>query len=231
MDSIKEAFQKIKQDIEILRLSIEELAKEMIFFQEEMEKIKKATENLYLNNPAYAEKNPADRYIFPTNPTQIQHINNLYRPLKARNTNISTGNEGVPTDRQTNQQTDRQTENPLFLQKSTIRTMNDSLEVLNSLDNIRKEIRLKFKSLTDQEILIFSAIYQMEDETGFADYKSLSQKLNLTESSIRDYVGKLIKKGIPVDKNKLNNKIVCLNISKNLKNAVSLQTILALREL
>ena len=71
----------------------------------------------------------------------------------------------------------------------------------------------------------------MEDETGFADYKSLSQKLNLTESSIRDYVGKLIKKGIPVDKNKLNNKIVCLNISKNLKNAVSLQTILALREL
>ena len=67
-------------------------------------------------------------------------------------------------------------------------------------------IRLKFKRLTEQELLVFSKLYQLDEEMGHSDYKTLSQKLNLTESSIRDYIGRLIKKGIPVVKNKINNK-------------------------
>ena len=231
MDPIKEAFQKIRQDIEFLRASLEELAKEMIFLSEEMNKLKENLENPSLNNPAHSQIIPAYLSNLPTNPTDTQHINSLFTPLKAKNSPFSIGNEGVPTDRQTDQQTDRQVENYLFVRKNEGKTIRDSLEILDSLDNIRKEIRLKFKSLTDQEMLIFSAIYQMEEESGFSDYKSLSQKLNLTESSIRDYVGRLVKKGIPVDKNKINNKTIHLNISASLKRAVSLQTIFSLREL
>jgi predicted transcriptional regulator len=103
--------------------------------------------------------------------------------------------------------------------------------MLDSLDSLKKEIRLKFKRLTDQEILVFSTIYQLEEEIGEVDYKMVSQKLNLTESSIRDYVGRLIKKGIPVDKNKINNKTIHLSISKNLKKVASLPTILQLIDL
>ena len=121
---------------------------------------------------------------------------------------FSTGNEGVPTDKQTNQQTNQQTEKTYF---------GDALEILNSLDNLKKEIRNKFKRITDQEFLVFSTIYQIAEETGYADYKSLSQKLNLTESSIRDYVGRLIKKGIPVEKTKINNKMIQLSVSEKLK--------------
>ena len=99
------------------------------------------------------------------------------------------------------------------------------------MDSLKKEIRLKFKQLTDQEMIIFSAVYQFDEENGFSDYKSLSQRLNLTESSIRDYIGRLIKKGIPVEKTKLNNKNIRLTLSKNLKNVVSLSTILQLRGL
>ena len=62
-----------------------------------------------------------------------------------------------------------------------------------------------------------------------SDYKTLSKRLNLTESSIRDYIGKLIKKGIPVEKIKLNNKNIQLSISPNLKKIASLSTILQLR--
>ena len=231
MDFIKEAFQKIKNDVEILRFSLEELAKEMIFLHEEFEKIRKDSENIQLSNPTDVGLISTNQRIFPTNPTQTQHINSLYRPLKDKNTLFSIGNEGVPTDRQTDQQTDRHIKNGSFLQKNKEKTINDSLEILHSLDNIKKEIRIKFKSLTEQEMLVFSTVYQLEEEFGFSDYKSISQKLNLTESSIRDYVGRLIKKGIPVDKNKINNKTIHLNISKNLKSMASLQTILSLREI
>ena len=99
------------------------------------------------------------------------------------------------------------------------------------MDSLKKEIRLKFKRLTEQEILVFSTIYQLDEKYGHGDYKILSQKLNLTESSIRDYVGRLIKKGIPVDKIKVKNKYIQLKISKNLKKIASLSAILQLRNI
>jgi len=102
---------------------------------------------------------------------------------------------------------------------------------LNSLDNIKKEIRNKFKRITDQEFLVFSTIYQMAEESDNVDYKSVSKRLNLTESSIRDYVGRLIKKGIPVEKTKINNKMIRLSISEKLKKITPLPVIFQLREL
>ena len=145
---------------------------------------------------------------------------------------FSTGNQGVPTDKQTNRQTDKQTDQHMgkegFLPKDHIEKAS---EILDSLDNLKKEVRLKFKRLTEQEWLIFSTLYQLEEELGNVDYRALSNKLHLTESSIRDYIGRLIKKGIPVDKKRINNKNIVLSISSNLKKIASLNTILQLREL
>ena len=103
--------------------------------------------------------------------------------------------------------------------------------LLDSLDELKKEIRLKFKRLTDQEMVVFSAIYQMGEEKGFSDYKSLSKRLSLTESSIRDYIRRLIFKGIPIEKKKLNNKEIQLFVSESLKKIASLSTILKLIDL
>ncbi len=104
-------------------------------------------------------------------------------------------------------------------------------QVLDSLDNLKKDIRLKFKKLTPQEIHIFSLIYQLEDQGNIVDYVLLSEKTKLSQSSIRDYILKLIKKGVPVDKTKENNKQVTLSISKDFKKIASLDTILSLREI
>ncbi|MEM3405585.1 MAG: hypothetical protein QW117_01260 [Candidatus Pacearchaeota archaeon] len=105
------------------------------------------------------------------------------------------------------------------------------LKILNSLDIIKKEIRNKFKRLTEQEFKVFSYIYDLEEKGFLVDYKLLSEKLNLTESSVRDYVGKLIKKGIPIIKEKINNKQVILHISKELKEVTPLETIIKLRNI
>lgn len=206
MDPLKEAFRKIKEDMDALR-------GEILSLNQSIQEIKNK-----LNpdeTPTYISEIPTK---LNSNPTDIPP----FKALKPQNIPFSTGNEGVPTDRQTNQQTNQQTE-------IKGNSMENALRVLNSLDNIKKEIRLKFKDLTEQEFLVFSTLYQLEENDGNCDYKTLSGKLGLSESSVRDYIGKLIKKGIPVDKAKIKNKNIKLSISPSLKKMVSLSTILQLR--
>ncbi len=179
----------------------------------------------------------------PVISTDSTHISTDSTHIKAGNDQIlgiSTGNRGVPTDRQTNRQTGNSTDESSHNQikqefitkkESKLNPVKDAAEMLDSLDNLKKEIRLKFKRLTEQELLVFSTIYQLEEQEGQVDYRSIAQKLGLTESSIRDYVGRLIKKGIPVEKMKINNKSIALSISQDLKKVASLTTILHLREL
>jgi len=104
-------------------------------------------------------------------------------------------------------------------------------ELLQTLDSLKKELRIKFKQLTAQEFKVFSAIYQLENQGKQVNYTLLSQQLNLTTSSIRDYIQRIISKGIPIIKRKINNKQVILNISQDLKKIASLPTILQLREI
>ena len=119
MDSIKDAFLKVKKDIdllknerEFLRLNLAELKDEMAFHRKEILKINEFLEKLNEKkvstgnqgvstlrqiNPSYSEQNSTDNWDF--------------KPLNAQYPTPSTGNEGVPADRQTNQQTHRQTIN------------------------------------------------------------------------------------------------------------------------
>ena len=179
------------------------------------------------------------QHITPTHP--ISPSNNPTVPceiggLNSQDFNSSTGNGGVPTDRQTIQQTDNPTHfysknSDLVSEKTVDETITAASELLSSLDSIKKEIRRKFKNITTQEMLVFSTIYQLEDQFGETDYRILATKLELSESSIRDYVHRLIGKGIPIVKNKLNNKKITLGISPNLRKIAPLQTITRLREL
>jgi len=226
MDKIKEAFHKIKQDIDGLK-------GEMFFLKEYLVEIKEEIRNLNLKideNPNHENQtdrhtNQTDRHIIPTQEPAFKALNNQISM-------ISTRNVGVPTDRQTDRQTDRHRNllNENVLNKQKNEEIHDIIKILDSLDNVKKGIRLKFKKLTEKEFLVFSTVYQLEGSMD-VDYKILSEKLDLSESSIRDYIGKLIKKGIPIDKVKLNNKNIKLSISEDLKKIVTLPTILQLREI
>jgi DNA-binding MarR family transcriptional regulator len=232
MDSIKEAFQKVKEDMDFLKREIDflredlgEMNKKFSEISSKLDQKEKKEQTFSQDKPATIPTHKLQNSAIPThNPTH----NLPFKPLKPQNLPISTGNGGVPTDRQTDRQTDQHTENSL---KTTPNQLENASELLDSLDSIKKEIRLKFKGITEQELLVFSTIYQFDEEQGFSDYKILSKRLNLTESSIRDYVGKLIKKGIPVDKKRINNKNIQLSVSPNLKKIASLSAILRLREL
>ncbi len=225
-DEIKDSFNRVKQDIDSLRYdlvimtgTLEELRQQLLDLCGVVEKIvQKPVQNPLISNPAHNPANTTFRQIIPAH-------KELFRAQNTQNKHISTGNEGVPADRQTNQQADNQPKNPYQgpLEKAS--------EIIDSLDYIREDIKKRFKKLTDQEWLVFSTIYQQEDEQGFTNYFNLSTKLGLTESSIRDYVARLIKKGIPVDKTKINNKEIKLNISQSLRRISSLASLLSLKDL
>jgi len=252
MEQIKDAFQKVKQDISSIREETDILKQGFIETREKIIEIcnlilqlnkKIDSLNEEKNNLKSIQKevlsketdnltDPTTKHENSTTPTNIPTHDYIFKPLNNQNLTISIGNEGVPTDRQTDRQTDRHIVESSHNHINPIKnSIEDASKILDSLDTIKKEIRLKFKRLTEQEFLVFSIIYQLEEDIGYTDYKVLSDKLRLTESSIRDYVGRLIKKGIPIEKKRINNKNIRLNISKNLKKIATLPTILHLRGL
>jgi DNA-directed RNA polymerase sigma subunit (sigma70/sigma32) len=227
MDPIKEAFSKIKDDILSLKEEINKLNKKINIIKSESIKENKPTDTYFPTHntiPTHQHtdqptQNTIEIPIKTDKQTNNIHIKSLYR----QNNTISTGNKGVPTNKPTHQHTDQPTQNIDF------KEVNNMLE---SLDTIKKEIRLKFKRLTPQEMLVFSTIYTFEEQKyNEITYKLIANQLNLSESSIRDYTNKLINKGIPIEKTKQNNKKILLSISQDLKNIATLATIEALRSI
>lgn len=225
MDPVKEAFQRIKEDISSLR-------DELDSFRKEISSLKEA------KFPTIPTQNQTQDIPFSNNPTDNLFLESHSDTLKPLNFEVSTGNKGVPTNKPTNQQTVQQIDNSteMTFQKeqnlSPFEEFHKVKEVLDSLDSMKKSIRTKFKRLTPQEMLIFSTIYSLE-ELGIEEisYKLIANNLHLSESSIRDYTNKLIKKGIPINKVRLNNKMVSLSISPELKELATLSTIIKLREI
>jgi len=158
---------------------------------------------------------------------------------------ISTRNDGVPTDNSTDiQQTDKTIKIPIkssfkisdrsdttFNTKNTQNRKNIDIKNLDSaVFELKQDLLNKFKELSQQEFKVFSAIYSLEESEQILDYALLSAKLNLTESSIRDYIMKLEKKGIPIIKEKLKNRRVSLHIRKELRDIFTLDKLLKIRE-
>lgn len=220
-ESIKEAFLRVKDDIIFLKQEISILKLDMQELKELINEIK-AHREIQKDNPAHRQIISTDTQKSSTR--DFLSIDNLpLEALESQNLSISTGNDGVSTDRQTHRQTDRHIGIPS--------NMNDAAQILSSLDNLKKELRLKLKRMTKQEMLIFSLIYQLEEQGQIVDYKLLSERLTITESSVRDHVQRLLSKGIPINKERINNKKVVLHIPQEFKKIASLNTIMQLREL
>ena len=268
-DALKIAFDKVKNDIFFVGSEVSTMKNDIFELKSQLNHINESLNSLKIdilninskqddpifptNIPTHYPEKPAIPNIPADSPTVPVEIGGLKYP----NFDTSIRNEGVPTDRQTNQQTDiytrfsdvesesaayfdslkkasypplKQAENSIS--KPLSQQIKDASDILDSLDNIKKEIRLKFKNMTNQEMLVFSTIYQLEEAfPEGVEYRQIASKLRLSESSIRDYVQKLITKGIPVDKLKMNNKKILLKISSELKNIAPLETIIKLREL
>ena len=223
-DQIKDAFKRAKNDIDFLGSEISQIKQEIREIKHFLDEF--ATSTIRQINTTHSVTSTDNS----THPQEIEG-------LKASNSSISTGNEGASTDRQTDRQTDNSTQKigeiPQKTQELNIeQNIQKVSDILGSLDQLKKEIRLKFKLITPQEMSVFSTIYQLEEQKQQpTTYQEIAQKLGLSQSSIRDYTQRMINKGIPIKKQKIGNKKIVLSISKELKKIATLNTILQLREL
>jgi len=241
-DPIKQAFSKVKQDIEFLHQEISSLKNELsnttnilLSLTHEINSLKseKTAENGSFKASTHTSTHLPLNSTHTANSTHNTTVPQEIEGLKSQNLGISTGNEGASTDRQTDTSTDTSTHKKPFLDTNSIESdIQEASEILDSLDRLKKEIRLKFKMITNQEMAVFSTIYQMEEQNPEeTTYQNIANNLKLSESSIRDYVQRMINKGIPIKKQKLNNKKIILSISQDLKKIATLPTIIQLRGL
>ena len=257
---VKEDFSYLSNEVNVLRSEISQLRMELINVCEIIanlsEKITEKGEKLTPTQQIPIQTIPTH---IPTHQQPLNVLKDQNKPFSTGNEGVPTDRQtDQQTDKSS---TSNSKFTPLFPMKSLynslentekpVKTLNftnfnqnslktplfhenpidHAAKILDSLDGIKKEIRLKFKRLTPQEMLVFSALYNLEEESAPVDYKAIASNLELTESSIRDYIGKLIKKGIPVEKKRINNKTIALSVSSNLKRIASLSTILQLRDL
>jgi predicted transcriptional regulator len=237
---LKESFDKvrvetnfIKTDLFLLRQELEILKKE---FSERNETLYSVLNQLnhQIVDLTDALKTIAQKQIerdlyikSNTSTTDLQHSNTY--PLKNEGIKpyllSSNGNEGVPTNPQ--QTHNKPTHNPThdFMNKFPQVPKPESLNisVKEIVSSMKSDLKKKFKALTRQEFYVFSVLFSLEQELNRAlSYKDIAIKANLTESTIRDYIGRLIARGIPIIKEKVNNKEILIKVSEDLRNLASL---------
>jgi DNA-directed RNA polymerase sigma subunit (sigma70/sigma32) len=87
-----------------------------------------------------------------------------------------------------------------------------------SIQSMKNEIDSVFSRLTSQEFLVFLTIYQLEEDYSRGiTYEDLSSKIGLSEGCIRGYVSSIIRKNIPLDKVKINNRTITLRIKADFR--------------
>lgn len=229
-NKLKDSFSKIKEDMLYLQQEITVLRQEI---KEIRDFLESSIPQTNVRHSAHSSADNLPRYA-----------------LNKPNFHSSIGNEGVPADRQQTvsrqfdtlkrvfQIKDNEEDNnnviKLSQEKSQLKQPKTNLsthEISLLIDNLRQDLKDKFKTLTKQEFLVFSVLYTLEEELDIVTYKDLANRTGLTESSVRDYISRLEHKGLPIIKEKVNNKIIVLKIPRELKDIATLDSLSRLKKL
>ena len=216
MDPLKEAFSKIKEDITFLKKEVSELKDSIYNLSKEGEcRGQEYQTDRQQENQKEINRLDGEHHFSPEN-----KASEGFSGIKSKN---SIGNRGVSTDRQTDRQTDIQTKNGERIRSE------DGAEVLFKLNKIRDNTKKMVQSLTSQELAVLCKIYELEEVNEPVTYAVLAKRLGLTESSMRDYITRLLKKDAPLEKRKRNNKQVEISLIKDTKILIQLHTLNHLR--
>ena len=108
MGQVRDAFNKVKQDIFYLREEIKSIKNKISQTDRKIYEIYEILSNLRSSSTyENALEFQTDTPIIPTEKMNLPTDNTLFGSAKPNNLTISIGNKGVPTDRQTDRQTDK----------------------------------------------------------------------------------------------------------------------------
>ena len=218
--SIKQSFENVKKDISALK-GENRLLRSIILQQNKI--IKEISEKM----ASFIEK---EEFLPP-----LTEKDSFFEDLT--DLASSSGNIGVKqTNKQTNKQAlSKQTNN--LHSKGDLKAFQDSdvkhtLSTHQALKHTTFDPKSKpkpnfeaynrifksiFQPISKQLLKVFLTIYQLEDEGNEVSYRSLAKQMGLSEECIRGYIAKLIKKEVPINKTKIDNKMVLITIDKGFR--------------
>ena len=233
-----------------IALSFQKMKEDVLSLQQEIIVLKQEIQEINYNFSAFLSQ---FKRVLHSNrhPTQVQHMKRTpthvlpNQALTRAYFHSSIGNRGVPTDSQqiVNRQQNalnRTSQSPRNFAYGHIDFPNlkgisrpnpggsrqiNIPQLSNIVTSMKQELQEKFKKLTKQEFFVFSILYALEEEKSEITYRDIAQRANLAESSVRDYISRLEYKGIPVVKERINNKVILLKISPELRNITTLDSL------
>ncbi len=209
--NIKASFSKVKEDIQNLSETLEEikgvLKKQDTQIESLFGEIKALKEN-YIT--PYTQSSiggkGADKSINQLINQSINHqsinqadpvintIKDLYSP-KGGNQKINQSINQSPINQSTDQ----------------------SINHMEQLKGLTQDLSAIFLSFSKQELKLFLTIYQLEDENIEPTYKAISAKMQLSEHCVRGHLSSLLKKNAPIIKKRLNNRTTLLSLLADFK--------------
>ncbi len=204
-DRIKNSFIKVRQDIDSLKSQINEL-------KSQIELLVKKIGSSQENNIVYK--------LSPQGPKETSSTGNdgVYSDIHSFiHSDIHSFNRHSTDIQQANATKSKSTQQNIYENHIFAQNEHEKPEISWSLSNI-KQIDSLFLSLTKQEFLCFLTIYQLEEDLKRGiSYLELSQHMSLSEGCMRTYVSQMLKKAIPIQKIRVNNKITLLTINKEFR--------------
>ncbi len=73
-------------------------------------------------------------------------------------------------------------------------------------------LKQQFAHLPKKKLALYLAIYNLEDQKLPTTYINLAKSLKITEEALRNYITYLNRKNIPLNKHRVNNKIILFKI-------------------
>ena len=191
-EKIRQSFLKVKEDIETLKTQLNEV-KSLI---KALEKIP-LSENQLNKEPSKNQESPQE----------ISSIGNkgVYTNIHSFiHAHMHSFNKHSTDIQQTSTQANTQI-NPHINKAQTKEWSQANLTDIDS----------HFLTLTKGEFFCFMTIFQLEEDLNRGpSYLELSRYLSLSEGCIRTYVSQMLRKGSPLQKIRLNNKLTLLTIDK-----------------
>lgn len=108
-----------------------------------------------------------------------------------------------------------------------------SLNIKNiDVEEIKTRLNKVFYSLTNREFKVFMAIYSLEEQHNSPiTYHELAKHMDISASSIRDYLSELSRKGTPVKKEKSRNGIVYISVLPEFRDLNLISKLIAFRNM
>ncbi len=100
------------------------------------------------------------------------------------------------------------------------------------IEEIKQSLNKIFLTLTNREFKVFMAVYSLEEQhSSPTTYAELAQNLDLSASSIRDYISELMRKGAPLKKEKSRNGLAYVSVLPEFKSLNLISKLIAFRNM